>query len=191
MAAWIVGATGVAVVIVWLVARNAGSAPVEGAAAGGGGPAGTGTASDISNLTPREQADRLFNRVMSAASQGDTGQVSFFAPMAVQAYGMIGALDADARYHLGLLEAETGNLAGTLAQADTLERQNPGHLFATLLRGEAAERSGDAAALSRWRRRFLEAYEAELATGKQEYQDHTDALNIFRDGARAAASRSP
>jgi hypothetical protein len=191
MAAWIVGATGVAVVIVWLVARNAGSAPVEGAAGGGGGPAGTGTASDISNLTPREQADRLFNRVMSAASQGDTGQVSFFAPMAVQAYGMIGALDADARYHLGLLEAETGNLAGTLAQADTLERQNPGHLFATLLRGEAAERSGDAAALSRWRRRFLEAYEAELATGKQEYQDHTDALNIFRDGARAAASRSP
>jgi hypothetical protein len=145
---------------------------------------------DISSVSPRERADRLFNRVMSAAAQGDTDQVRFFAPMAVQAYGMIDALDADARYHLGLLEAQSGNLAATAAQADTLEWQNPGHLFALVLHGEAAERSGDTAALSRWRRRFLDAYERELATGKPEYRDHEGALNVFRDAALTAGGSS-
>ncbi len=182
--AWVIGATAVAVLVVWLVGRNAGSPAAELPSAAAAGPSpGAGGPTDISSLTPRERADRLFNRVMTAASQGDTSQVRFFAPMAVQAYGMIGMLDADARYHLGLLEAESGNLSATVAQADTLERENPGHLFAILLRGEAAERSGDGPALARWHRRFLDAYEAQMQTGRQEYRDHQDALNVFRDAA--------
>ncbi|HWP37244.1 MAG TPA: hypothetical protein VNL18_06775 [Gemmatimonadales bacterium] len=182
--AWVVGATAVAVLVVWLVGRNAGSSAPEGpSAADAAAPPGAGGPTDLSSLTPRERADRLFDRVMRATAGGDTSQAKFFVPMAIQAYGMIGALDADARYHVGLLEAESGNLTATLAQADTLERENPGHLFAMLLRGEAAERGGDARALARWHRRFLDAYEAQMQTGRQEYQAHREALNIFRDAA--------
>lgn len=191
MTPWIVAASAVAVTIVALVARSAApSAPTsaDGALAGGGPGGSAAPASDISTMTPRERADRLFNRVMSAAAAGDSGEIAFFAPMAIQSYGMLDALDADARYHVGLLDAELGNLSGTVAQADTLDRTSPGHLFALLLRGEAANRGGDTAELARWRRRFLDAYEAELATGKQEYGDHTDALNGFRDAARAAVA---
>ena len=191
MTPWVVAASAVAVTIVALVARSAApSAPTSanGALAGGGPGGSAAPASDISTMTPRERADRLFDRVMRAAAGGDSAEITFFAPMAIQSYGMLDALDADARYHIGLLEAETGNVAGMLAQADTLERASAGHLFVLLLRAEAAKRSGDGAELARLYRRFLDAYEREQATGKQEYHDHQPALDTFREAARAAVA---
>src|SRR5688500_18661035 len=52
-------------------------------------PAGDPSAVDLASMTPRERADRLFNRVMQGMSSGDTTQVGFFAGMAIQAYGMV------------------------------------------------------------------------------------------------------
>jgi len=175
----------VAVTIVVLVARNTGQPP---SAPGGAPPglSGAPTTTDISNMTPRERADRLFDRVMRASARGDSGEITFFAPMAIQSYGLLDTLDPDARYHVGLLEAETGNVAGMLAQADSLERASAGHLFVLLLRAEAAKRSGDGAELTRLYRRYLDDFEREQATGKQEYRDHQPALDTFRDAARAA-----
>jgi hypothetical protein len=184
-----VAGTAVAVLIVVLVARSNSPSPTP---AGAIPPSVTGTSggaaamTDISNMTPRERADRLFDRVMRASARGDSGEIRFFAPMAIQSYGLLESLDPDARYHVGLLEAETGNLSGLLAQADTLERAIAGHLFVILLRAEAAKRSGDTAELNRLYRRFLDAYEREVATGKQEYADHQTALDGFRGAARAA-----
>ena len=40
---------------------------------------------DLSKMTPREAADRLFNRVMSANERGDKDETSWFSPMAIQA----------------------------------------------------------------------------------------------------------
>ena len=40
-------------------------------------------APDISQMTPEERFDRLFNRIMQAAHQGDTVQIQRFLPMAL------------------------------------------------------------------------------------------------------------
>ena len=182
---WVVGAAAVVILIVVLVSRVSGpAAPATGAAPPGMG--GAAPAIDLSSMTPREQADRLFDRVMQASSQGDSSQVSFFTPMALQTYGTLDGLDADARYHVGLLEIEAANFPAALAQADTLQQLSPGHLFVMLVRGEAARRSGDAAALRRAYRSFLDTADQEEATGKQEYAAHQRALDAFRDAARAA-----
>jgi hypothetical protein len=140
---------------------------------------------DISSMTPRERADRLFDRIMRAAARGDSGEIDFFTPMALQAYALLENLDADARYHIGLIQAEAGNLEATLAQADSIERSWPGHLFGGMLRAEVARRRGQTAELRRWYRWFLERYEQEQASGKPEYSDHRTALEAFRSEALA------
>src|SRR5687767_9502218 len=66
-------------------------APLAQQAASSGDP----SAVDLASMTPRERADRLFNRVMQGISGGDTTQVGFFAGMAIQAYGMVPERDAD------------------------------------------------------------------------------------------------
>lgn len=140
---------------------------------------------DISSMTPRERADRLFDRIMRAATRGDSGEVEFFTPMALQAYALLEQLDADARYHIGLIQAEAGNLDATLAQADSIERAWPGHLFGGMLRAEVARRRGQTAELRRWYRWFLERYDRERASGKSEYSDHGAALEAFHRDAVA------
>jgi len=54
---------------------------------------------DLASMSPREAADRLFNRVMTASENGDSAEALRFAPMALQAYNDLGTLDNDARYH--------------------------------------------------------------------------------------------
>ena len=84
---------------------------------------------DISQMSPEERANRLFNRVMILAEAGKTDSVRFFLPMALGAYGQLSQLDADARYHIGLLQLAGGDVEAALAQADTLQRSTPTHLF--------------------------------------------------------------
>src|SRR5512147_1927123 len=50
---------------------------------------------DISNMSPRERFDRLYNRVMQAAQSGDEATVSRVTPMALMAYAQLDSLDAD------------------------------------------------------------------------------------------------
>lgn len=184
---WVVAAAAVAALVGVLVGRATGPGePGPSSGFPGGAPMAT---TDISSMTPRERADRLFDRIMRAAAQGNRSEIDFFAPMALQAYALLGELDADARYHVGLIEAEAGNLDATLAQADSIERSWPGHLFSGMLRGEVAKRRGQRAELGRWYRWFLDRYEREQASGKQEYQDHRTALESFRSDA--LANREP
>jgi hypothetical protein len=183
---WIVAGVVVAILVVVLVARSGGPPGAPGAApAPTGMPGGAGT-TDLSTMTPREQADRLFDRVMRASEGGDSGEVTFFGPMAIQAYAMIGKLDADARFHVGLLEAALDNDAAATAQADSLANEAPRHLFVPLIRWEVANRRQDAAALRRAYRQFLDTYDPEMATGKGEYEMHRTRLQAFRDEARGA-----
>ncbi len=191
---WIVAGVAVALLVVVFVARSGGpSSSIPGGAGRGGaspsmpgaGPGGAAT-TDLSQMSPREQADRLFDRVMRAQEGGNASEVSFFGPMAVQAYAMLGKLDADARYHVGLLDAATGNEAGAAAQADSLEKESPRHLFAPLIRWEVANRRNDTAAMRRAYRQFLDNYDKEIASGKSEYDAHRTRLEGFREEARGA-----
>ena len=146
------------------------------------GPVGI-RAPDISQLSPEERASRLFNRVMILAEAGKRDSVQFFLPMALGAYGQLPNLDADARYHLGLLLLAGGNVPAALAQADTMQRAVPNHLFIYILRAHAYEALGNAGQEQRAYADFLRHEQAELALQRPEYDDHREALTNFHSEA--------
>ena len=137
-----------ATIIAMVTRRPAAAASADGAPFAQGGNPGRAT-TDISNMTPRDAADRLFNRVMTAAESGDSQQVQFFGPMTVQAYANVQPLDADGHMHVGSIQLLLGNAAAARAEADTIARTSRTHLFASLLRARAAEQSGDRTQLDR------------------------------------------
>ncbi|MEQ1758696.1 MAG: hypothetical protein ABL986_10280 [Vicinamibacterales bacterium] len=158
--------------------------PVAGAA---GLESGTpGTPPDLSAMTPVEQFDRLFDRVMRASEGGDTANVVAFAPMALAAYGMLASPDADARFHAGLIRIATGDLAGAKLLADSITAERPAHLFGIVLKGRIAEKGLDGASLTTAHRDFLAAYPAEMAAQRPEYPGHQTILDRFLQDARGA-----
>src|SRR5881275_1015058 len=114
-------------------------------------------APDISNLSPQERADRLYNRVMLLASEGKIDSVQFFAPMALTAYQMLSPLNADQRYDMGRIGEVAGALPLAKAQADSLLRDNPNHLLGIILEARLATLAGDTAALHSYERRLIAA----------------------------------
>ena len=144
---------------------------------------------DITQMSPREQANRLFDRVMAAQERGDQQEVDFFAPMAIQTHALLGALDNDARYHLGLLHTVGGSREAALVQADSLELAVPGHLFAAMLRATVALAGGDDAELARTREAFLEVYDREVASARPEYSEHATSIDTFLAEARSNVTR--
>lgn len=159
--------------------------PGAGAADGSGqvGAAPAGPAPDISQMTPRQRFDRLFNRIMQAADQGDTVQVERFLPMALGAYGQLDSADIDARYHAAVLHLEGGDATGARALADTILAAVPTHLFGFIVRGEAADLQHDAAARARAGRDFLANYDAEMKAKRVEYLEHEPAIDQFKKEA--------
>ena len=192
---WIVTGIAVAVLVVVLVARFGGTAAPATAAASSTGAPGTGAngmvaTTDISQMSPQEQADRLFDRVMTAHEAGDSQQVAFFGPMALQATAMLGTLNDDEHFHVGLINAALGNYAAATAEADTIAKSDPRHLFVPLLRWEVANHDKDAAAMRRAYRQFLDNYDKEMASGKPEYAMHKTRLEAFHDEARGAVGKT-
>ena len=107
-------------------------------------PSAAPTAStDLSSMTPREAADRLFNRIMTASERGDNEEAMRFAPMALSAYDQLGTLDNDARYHVALIHLATGDIQGAHTQIDSIRQSAPNHLLAIMVERDIAERSGD------------------------------------------------
>lgn len=147
-------------------------------------------APDISQMSPRERADRLFNRVMILAEAGKQDSVQFFMPMALGAYGQLPALDADARYHLGLLHLANGDVAAALAQADTIQRATPSHLFIYILRAHAYQEQGNQSQERQAYADFLRHEQAELALKRTEYEDHRESLTSFHNEAERQTQNS-
>jgi hypothetical protein len=186
---WVVAGAAVVVLLVILAAvllRPGTGAPAAEAAAPAGGGAGR---VDLASMTPREAADRLFERVMMADESGDTAEAVRFAPMAAQAYEMVGALDVDARYHVGLISLVVSNIDAAAAQADSIAQTAPGHLFAPVLRARVASERGDAAAQRRAEQAFLDNYQTELARNLPEYQLHGALLEKYREELLSARGR--
>jgi hypothetical protein len=142
-----------------------------------------GQAPDISQMTPRERYDRLFNRIMQAAESGDTAQIDRFTPMALGAYAQLDTVDADARYHAAVLRMQVADLPGALALADTILAQNPGHLFGYVIRGTVAGFQGDTARQLQAERDFEAHFAAESAAGRVEYREHQPVIDEFRKTA--------
>ena len=186
---WIIAAAalaGLLGVLLIMLTRNTAATPM--AAGPDAVESASGAPPDISNMSPRERFDRLYNRVMRAAQAGDEATVSRFTPMALMAYSQLDSLDADARYHAALLEVHTGDAAGPTALADTILMRNPGHLFGYVIRGTVARWQKDEKALARAYADFLMHYDAELKAGRPEYADHKSSLDDFHQQAERAKS---
>lgn len=170
----------------YLAAGDRGRAPQPVAADAEAPAAGGAEAAppDISNMSPRERFDRLYDRVMRAASSGDEATVQRFGPMAVAAYGMLDSVDDDARYDAALLKIHLGDVAGAKALADTILRRTPTHLFGLMIRGTLARAAKDSAGARRNERAFLAAYDKEMAKARPEYAEHRSALDAFRTQAQ-------
>lgn len=135
---------------------------------------------DLSAMTPREAADRLFNRVMAADEQGRTEEVMQFGPMALEAYELVDPLDADARYHIGLISLLLGDIDNARTQIKNLEAEAPDHLLGLTLAYRVAAKTGDDKGASAARARFVAAYGAEISSGRPEYEAHRATIEAFR-----------
>lgn len=153
-------------------AEGAGGA---GTAGGMGGPSSV----DLSSMSGREAADRLFDRAMRTEAAGDTARAQFFAQMGMQAYGGVppAELDADARFHMGMLALLAGDRGAANRAADAILSDTPGHLLGLILRGRIAEAAGDEAALTRARDDFRAAYESERDADRTGYAEHAQLID--------------
>ncbi len=157
----------------------AGPAPAAGTPAS---PAG-GVAPDISQMTPREAADRLFDRVMRTLSAGDTAGAMAFQPMGVQAYQRAEPLDLDGVFHMSMLQM-LAEPAVALASAERILEVEPAHVFALGIKAQAHDNLGDTAAARATYQRLLDGYESEQGNVTL-YDGHLDLLPRFRADAES------
>lgn len=159
-----------------LVAFLIGQRAARGNAAAAAPDPGAATAGmrapDISSMSPEERASRLFDLVMRFGEEGKVDSLKFFAPMAIQAYEMIGPLNAHARYDIGMIGVVSGDVALARAEADTILAADKTHLLGLVLAMKAAGLRQDMSARAGYQRRLVAAAPAERAKKLKEYDEH-------------------
>jgi len=151
-------------------------APQGGDAEGGPAPdagAAGPRAPDISSMSPRERADRLFDRIMRLDTEGKKDSVQFFAPMAIAAYQMIPSPDAEVRFDMGRIAEVAGALPAAKIEADSILAAQPTHLLGLVLAMQVARASGDSAGATAYRTKLRSAQKSELAKKLPEYDRHS------------------
>ncbi len=141
----------------------------------------SGQPPDLSTMSPREAADRLFNRVMMADEQGNADEVAQFAPMAVAAYDRLESLDLDALYHVGLIQAAAGDGESAGDAVRRMKAIVPGHLLASLLEHRLAMDENDEEKAALAIERFQANYDEEIKIDRLEYRDHQLSIDQFRE----------
>ena len=190
---WGVAGAAIGALVTVLALRGGGERGVASGQFSEGPPPAAGSplpAPDISQMSPEERARRLFDRVMTLAQAGKRDSVQFFVPMALGAYSQLPARDLDAHYDIGLLSLAAGDAAGALAQADTILRQVPTHLYGFVLRGQAYELQANRQGARRAYADFLRNETAERARQRPEYAEHVRTLDAFHETALRARSGS-
>jgi len=188
---WIAGLAMVAVILLLLVrvlAPNQGrtdTATQGPPPAPAAGPTGGAAAVDLSSMTPREAADRLFERVMRAVESGDSAQAQQFLPMAVAAYERARPLNLDGLFHLSILQRTSLEFEEALATARQGLEEAEDHVLLLSAAAEAAREMGDTETAREYYSRLLESYDQEVASDRQEYQAHAQLLPRLREDARA------
>ena len=184
---WAVAAIALLALVALVAGQRFGGArtPSASPAPVAGGPPDGIRAPDISAMSPRERADRLFDRVMRLSSEGKTDSVQFFAPMALQTYATLGPLDADLRYDYGRVAEAAGAAEIARAQADTILRGDSTHLLGLILAVRAAMLQNDTTAARLFSQRLLAAEPSESAKKLPEYERHQgDILDALAEARR-------
>jgi hypothetical protein len=136
-------------------------------------------------MTPREAADRLFNRVMTAVAADDSTEVVSFLPMAIRALELAAPLDTDGKFHLVLLRLTGQFNAEALEGAEEILSEQPNHLLGLAMAGDASIALGDSASARAYYGRWLDAYETETGKDLLEYRDHGPMFPEMRVTAEA------
>lgn len=186
------------IILITLVATRTWQASTTPAASADGAPAGmvapfaggggSGAPPDISQMSPEERAERLYNRVMTYAERGLPDSAAFFSPMAMMAYNALGQLNNDQRYHVGSIGLATGAREGAetaLAQADTLLKAEPDFLLGLMLAARAHEVLGNATKRKQFEARFLKVLDVELKKPLDEYAAHRPSIDAAASSFRA------
>ena len=145
------------------------------------GPAGV----DLSSMTPREAADRLFNRVMTAVAADDSTEVVSFLPMAIRSLELAEPLDTDGKFHLVLLHLTGQFNSEALEGAEEILAEQPNHLLGLAMAGDASLALGDSARARGYYGRWLDAYETEASKDLLEYRDHAPMFPEMQAKAEA------
>ncbi|MEP6991604.1 MAG: hypothetical protein ABJA80_11805 [bacterium] len=161
------------------------SAPFAGATS-----SGMPRAPDISQLTPEQRAERLYDRIMTEAEAGHIENVRSFMPMAIAAYEMIAPLSPDQRYDLGRIGIVGGDTALARAEADTILRARPTHLLGLVLAAAVARLEKDEARARAADAKLLSAEPTERAAGLKEYLLHKNDIDAAVTAARSPNPRS-
>lgn len=169
------------------VVPTEGDASVASAPFAGGGTAPMPRAPDISQMTPEQQAERLYDRIMREYEAGQLANVKTFMPMAVAAFERLSPLSLDQRYDLGRIGEVGGDAPLARAQADTILRTRPTHLLGLILAAKAARMENDEARAKTLDTRLLAAESGERAAALPEYLLH----KVDIDAAVAAVRPTP
>lgn len=190
---WVAGLVLVALILFLMVPvlspdrglQERGVAP--GAGDGAGAPLGSGGGAppDISSMTPREAADRLFDRVMRAGEAGDTAEMVGFLPMAIGAYERARPLDSDGLFHLSVLQRTANDFEVALATAESGLAESPDHLLLLSAAAEAARALDDTATARSHFSHLLEVWDEQRSSGLEDYQVHSALLPRIREDAEA------
>ncbi|HSW28917.1 MAG TPA: zinc ribbon domain-containing protein [Longimicrobiales bacterium] len=186
---WIAGVAMLVLILVvgWSMVRPQQQAAPAGMGGGAVDPNSAGT-TDITQMSPREAADRLFDRVMRTISAGDTAGALGFQPMAVQAFEMVGELDLDGMFHLALLQ-QLSDPAAALATAKRMLEGEPDHILGLGMAGEAAAAMGDQAAAQEYFQHLLRVYDVQFARSLLEYDGHRNLMTQMKTTAEASVGR--
>jgi hypothetical protein len=162
--------------------------PQNGAPGGapGGAPSGAQPrAPDISQMTPEQRAERLYDRIMTEHEAGRPEAVRTFLPMARAAYEMIEPLNLDQRYDLGRLGEVGGDLALARAESDTILTSRPTHLLGLILAARVARLEKNETRARALDARLLAAEPAERSAALPEYRLHKNDIDAALGAARS------
>lgn len=191
---WAVGVVAVLVLVIAVAVQQRDSSPatqmganipLDGSAPFADAGAGSMRGPDISSMSPRERADRLYDRVMRLASEGRSDSAAFFANMAAQAYELLGPLDNDLKYDYGRMSEMAGNLAEAEKQSAAILQNNPDHLLGLILGARVAQLKNDEATRLRLYRKLLAVEKTEQAKSVEEYQRHKGDIDAAIEEARS------
>ncbi|MDB4915983.1 MAG: Double zinc ribbon [Gemmatimonadetes bacterium] len=142
-------------------------------------------APDISQLTPEQRAERLYDRIMTESEAGKIENVRTFMPMAIAAYEMLSPMTLDQRYDLGRIGEVGGDSTLARAQADTILTAQPTHLLGLILAAKAARLEKNEKAAQSFDARLMAAESKEKASGAGEYLLHKNDIEAAISAARS------
>ena len=145
-------------------------------------------APDISQMTPEQQAERLYDRIMREYEAGQVDNVRTFMPMAIAAYERLSPLSLDQRYDLARIGEVGGNVELMKAQTDTILKARDTHLLGLVLAAKVARAEKNEAKAATLDAKLLAAEPKERAAALPEYllhkQDIDSAVALARSRTR-------